>query len=422
MESLKEHWRSLTPENRKTFLSLGVVVIGLLVLYLFIQAGPEDTRRPAQTPADVNLLTGRDPDDLGLDGLAARLRRAEQSIRDVEGQAEEQRNALQREIDRLSNENQGLRRSLDQYARDSDENIASISRRSQEALDTIRREVDEFGNERLVVAPSEPESPTRTPEVDLFEDPDVVPAIATTAPGSADEGELVKVRVYGAEEVAFEEGVNEEEAVFLPAGSIISGVLINGVDAPTGLQSRRDPMPALVRVKRDAILPNRFKSDVRECFLIVGTTGDLSTERAFMRGETLSCIRTDGGVIEVTVDSYAVGEDGKVGMRGRLVSRNGHLVAKGAAAGFADALSQIYRPVAVQTLNTRPTGSDTLFQAPDAGEAMEAAGYAGVGGAMRRLADYYIDLADQIVPFIEIDAGRRIDVVLLEGVTLQIRV
>jgi conjugal transfer pilus assembly protein TraB len=208
--------------------------------------------------------------------------------------------------------------------------------------------------------------------------------------------------------------------VYLPAGSIISGVLLTGVDAPTGMQSKRDPIPALMRIKREAILPNRFQSDVRECFLIFGATGDLSTERALLRGETISCIRSDGGVIEATVDAYGLGDDGKAGVRGRLVSRNGSLVAKAALASFSDALSQIFRPLVVQPLNTSPT-STTEFQTPATGPALEAAGYAGLGGAMQRVSQYFIGLADQIVPFVEIDAARQMEAVLLKGVTLKIR-
>jgi conjugal transfer pilus assembly protein TraB len=175
-----------------------------------------------------------------------------------------------------------------------------------------------------------------------------------------------------------------------------------------------------MRVKHEAILPNRFRSDVRECFVIFGATGDLSTERALLRAETLSCIRNDGGVIETNLDAYAMGDDGKAGVRGRLVSRNGALIAKAAFASFAEALSQIFRPVAIQGLNTTP-GRQTDFQAPDTSEALEAAGYAGFGGAMRRLSQYFVDLADEIVPFVEIDAARQIEAVLLKGVTLKIR-
>ncbi|NIR30304.1 MAG: hypothetical protein GWN84_13535, partial [Gammaproteobacteria bacterium] len=56
------------------------------------------------------------------------------------------------------------------------------------------------------------------------------------------------------------------------------------------------------------------------------------------------------------------------------------LVAKAAAAGFLEGLSNIFRPVGIQGLQTDP-GSETLFQRPDAGEALEAAGYSGFSSA-----------------------------------------
>src|SRR3546814_6203967 len=55
----------------------------------------------------------------------------------------------------------------------------------------------------------------------------------------------------------------------------------------------RSPFPSLIRIKNEAILPNRFRADFRECFLIAGGWGDLSSERAYLRAERLSCVRND---------------------------------------------------------------------------------------------------------------------------------
>jgi conjugal transfer pilus assembly protein TraB len=74
--------------------------------------------------------------------------------------------------------------------------------------------------------------------------------------------------------------------------------------------------------------------------MILSGYGDLSSERAYLRGETFSCIREDGGVIEAQLDSYAVGEDGKAGVRGRLVSKQGQMVAKSLIAGFLGGASK----------------------------------------------------------------------------------
>jgi hypothetical protein len=40
---------------------------------------------------------------------------------------------------------------------------------------------------------------------------------------------------------------------------------------------------------------------------------------------------------------------------------------------------------------------------------------------MQRVSDYLVKLADEIVPFIEVDAARPVETVLLKGVTLKIR-
>jgi conjugal transfer pilus assembly protein TraB len=228
----------------------------------------------------------------------------------------------------------------------------------------------------------------------------------------------IKIQVFGetAAPVAAPSATIRKD-VDLPAGSVLRGVLLTGVDAPTGMQSKRDPIPVLMRIKHDAILPNRFSADVKECFVVLAATGDLSTERAMMRAETLSCIRQNGQAIEAVLDAYALGDDGKAGIRGRLVSRNGAVIAKAAAASFAEALSQIFRPVAIQGFSTSPSHR-TEFQAPDTSAALEAAGYAGLGGAMRRLSDYFVDLADEIVPFIEVDAAREVEAVLLKSVSM----
>ncbi|MCV6005188.1 conjugal transfer protein TraB, partial [Escherichia coli] len=36
----------------------------------------------------------------------------------------------------------------------------------------------------------------------------------------------------------------DDESIYLPSGSILTGVLINGMDAPTSQGARRDPFPS----------------------------------------------------------------------------------------------------------------------------------------------------------------------------------
>jgi conjugal transfer pilus assembly protein TraB len=210
-----------------------------------------------------------------------------------------------------------------------------------------------------------------------------------------------------------------EDAVLIPAGSILRGVLLSGMDAPTGRQSRRDPYPALARIKHDAILPNRYRADVRECFLVLAGYGDLASERAYLRTEAITCVREDGGTIDVPIDAYATGEDGKVGVRGRVVSKQGKLIAQAMMASFVEGFSKMFSTVPITTLSTSG-GQSATFQNVLTPEALQGAAVSGAGGALDRLANFFMDMAEEMFPVIEIDAGRSIEFVLNRGATLRI--
>lgn len=204
---------------------------------------------------------------------------------------------------------------------------------------------------------------------------------------------------------------------FIPAGSILDGVLLTGVDAPANGVGERNPVPGLVRIKADAILPNRFRHDVRECFVLIAGKGVLSTERVEFRTETLSCIRNDGGVIETKIEGYATGEDGKAGLRGRLVSKQGSVLAKSLMAGILSGFGKALTPNTVQSLNLSGGGS-TQTEQLGVGEAARIGAYSGVTSAASDLSKFYLDLAKEIFPVLEVDAGRRLNIVLVRGTQL----
>jgi len=206
--------------------------------------------------------------------------------------------------------------------------------------------------------------------------------------------------------------------IYLPKGSILTGVLITGLDAPTASDAKSSPIPALVRLKKEAILPNyAVVEQVRECFAIVAGYGDLSSERAFFRGESITCVRKDKSVIEVSFKSFAVGEDGKNGLKGTLVTRNSTVLANAMMAGFASGLSSMFNVNPVPVISTSSDGSQQYQDVFNA-SAVQGGAAKGASDAMNRLADYYMQLADAIHPVIEIGAGRVVDMVVTEGATL----
>jgi len=192
-------------------------------------------------------------------------------------------------------------------------------------------------------------------------------------------------------------------------------VLLGGLDAFTGGHAQANPQPVLIRLTDNTILPNRFRAAYRECFVIAAGYGDIASTRALLRTETLSCVRPDGQALEVKIEGTVNGEDGKVGIRGTLISKQGQMLANALMAGIMSGIGQ-----GLSTANTSySTSAFGTVSSSSGSEAMRAGVGSGVGRALDRLAQYYIKLAEQTFPVVEIDAGREVDVVITKGVRIE---
>lgn len=204
-------------------------------------------------------------------------------------------------------------------------------------------------------------------------------------------------------------------STFLPV-SFTRGTLLGGLDAPTGGQSQSNPHPVLIRLSDTSVLPNRMRGEYRECFVIAAGYGDISSERAYLRTESLSCVRPDGATLEVRIQGSIYGEDGKVGLRGRLVTKQGQMLANALLAGVVSGIGQ---GLATSSTEYSTSALGTVATA-NGSDAYRAGLGSGVGKALDRLAQYYIKLAENTFPVIEVDAGREIDVVITKGVRIDI--
>jgi conjugal transfer pilus assembly protein TraB len=196
--------------------------------------------------------------------------------------------------------------------------------------------------------------------------------------------------------------------------SFTRGILLGGLDAPTGGQAQSNPHPVLIRLSDTSVLPNQYRADYKECFVVAAGYGDISSERAYMRTGLLSCVRNDGQALEVETEGNVYGEDGKYGLRGRLVSKQGQMLANALLAGVVSGIGQGFAN-ANTTYSTSALGS---IATTSGSQAYRAGIGSGVGRALDRLAQYYIKLAEQTFPVIEVDAGREVDVVFTRGVRI----
>jgi conjugal transfer pilus assembly protein TraB len=220
--------------------------------------------------------------------------------------------------------------------------------------------------------------------------------------------------VFDVSAISTENADGDKRRTYVPAGSFAKAVLLAGLDAPTGGQAQSDPHPILLRIDKNAILPNKYQYDIRECFVIGAGYGDISSERAFMRLENLSCIRNDGVAIDTAIKGYVAGEDGKAGVRGRLVTKQGQILANALLSGIASGVGRSIEQSSYQ-YNSTIYGQQSYI---DPNKTLQAGLGSGVGKAMDRLAQYYISLAEKIFPVIEVDSGRSVEVVLTKGLDL----
>lgn len=437
---IKHTW-SVQPASTKRLLAMLGAAVPMLVVVYFLVASDEGStfKTDKNDEVEVNILTGSSAKKIGIESLANRqqayekeIKRLGETIQRLESGAEvsdKQNDAKMDEINQRLNkllkmqQNSGLANQNRRQAAGALQITEQANRNNSVNLNTglagtpSLQNTDQGAlNSQSKQTISQPSAPQGT--WDMFSDPE--PADESKGSGFSVSGatEPSSIREFVQEIPKTEEDSGEN--VYIPATTIVTGVLINGIDAPTSKSSQSEPHPALVRIKHDAILPNYFTVDIKECFVIISGFGELSSERAHLRGETISCVRNDGGVIETKFYAYAVGEDSKEGLRGRVVSKQGQVIARAMLAGFAGGLSDIFKPRRLAGLQTSP-GSSLQFQTPGFGNATKAAGFSGASSAMEKLAEHYVELAKNIFPVIEISGGRQIDMVMTKGITLKLK-
>lgn len=423
MESLKQAFEHMSPKARSV-LAIGatVAVVGTVVGFAMNAATPEQRDRGSEKPVVESILTDQDPRSLGIDAISTQLRQIQADQRRLE------RTMGQKEKDQKLENTQTKVTSLEEELAMLRQEIARVER--SKSVAPADDAVQPHGEAASVPASPIPERQvvqhaTDSPNAlsDVYSNLPPEPVIDPKA-RTSEKQEAPKIRVIRKEKPAEDKEAEKELSITLPAGSILSGVLVTGMDAPTGRQAQRDPFPSLLRIKSEAILPNRFRADFRECLLVAGGWGDLSSERAYMRAERLSCVRNDGTVLEATLEAYATGEDGKAGIRGRLVSKQGQILAKSMMAGFMQGVSSAFNVKQVPSINiTRGVDSGEVQspvyeQAMDS-NALQGAAANGVGTAFEKIADYYLEMAESMFPVIEIDAMRDIDFIVTKGMTVK---
>jgi len=226
-----------------------------------------------------------------------------------------------------------------------------------------------------------------------------------------------KLNLSKKEEQEIEKKIFKTTDTIIHATTFVKATLLSGVDASTAIVSSDDPIPVMIKLRNDGYIPRKLKSDLKGCHVLAAAKGNLSSERVYIRLEKLVCTEIETKeIIETDVSGYVVGPDGKNGIRGEVISKEGKYLGRaavgGVLSGFAAVLNPdnaLRNPGNAILQSGRTQGKGDLFKS-------------GLGGSVSnstdRLAQYYIDRAEQIQPVISVPGGVDVEIVFTSSVDI----
>ncbi|MCG9966042.1 TraB/VirB10 family protein [Shewanella cutis] len=199
---------------------------------------------------------------------------------------------------------------------------------------------------------------------------------------------------------------------YVPAGSFVTAVVTGGADANAGVNGQGDTVPMVFQTINQGILPNGKPSKLNNCTILGAAYGEISSSRGIVRTTRLSCIFEDEIIdipVEATVFNY-----GRNGIRGTAIMKNGKIVQMAGISGILTGLGETGQALS-QTTSNSALGSTSTVNGSDALLNLAGSASASVGS---KLADYYIKLAEQYHPIIELNPGNTVNIVFLKGFPL----
>lgn len=209
----------------------------------------------------------------------------------------------------------------------------------------------------------------------------------------------------------------KNRTIYLPPG-FMKARLLTGVDALASRDATSNPEPIIARVQAPAVLPNDVKANLSGCFVVGNATGSLAKERVEIQLVSLSCVDFDEhSVVDQPVKGFFVDADGKKGLSGKVVTRAGAALARSFIAGTISGISQSVE----STFGETSTSALGTVRTLNAGDAAKTGIAGGLSKSSDKLTDFYLDLARQAGPIVEVGAAKEVVVVIQEGVTLEIK-
>ncbi len=411
-----QRWAGLSPMVRSLIAVLALIALVMSAVYAVggVSNDPQTPQVAKEKTSSSNLRLGTNAGSDGGEKIAGKMDAAQNQIQDLKKSIDQQKTEHQKAQAAFLTEIEKLRTSGQ---------MGPGQGVNADLIETVRRLSEEVRDLKANPKTAGPAPSLDSPLPGAGGGLDA-PAPAPKRPvlqsfGGKVAEAVVKEEPRGKDGRVLKTG--REALAYLPSGSMFEAVLMNGAYAPTNSVARRNPVPMLLRVKSEAVLPNRHSQDIRECFLIISGYGELASERLLARTEVLSCTLADGRVAEAKIDGYIVGEDGKLGMQGVLVSRQGQRIAQALVAGGLAGVAKGLQPYQVPQLNLGSTGGNNAGAAASTSldQVLQSGAAGGLADTAKMISQFYLDTAKEMYPVVSIDSLRKATIILTKGFELR---
>ena len=220
----------------------------------------------------------------------------------------------------------------------------------------------------------------------------------------------------GKENAAARPKTSEFYNFYIPTSTHFKVRLLTGLDAPTGPKAQSQPHPLILRVQDLSFLPNEARQSIAGCHVLGEGIGDLSSERARIRGLTLSCVdSSDNNVIDEEISGYVADTDGKGSLRGRVVSKQGRFLAMSLQAAFVEGVAQGFSSSGTTTYVGAYGTAETQSDIESFGDGFKQGFASGASKSAQKLSEFYLKAAEDMYPIIEISANRDATFIVTKG-------
>ena len=202
--------------------------------------------------------------------------------------------------------------------------------------------------------------------------------------------------------------------------------MITGAYAPAFQEGDSEPLPVLLETEGEIIMPNNNRSTIEKCFLLGSAKGNMNSQTASIKLVSISCL-LNGGThrVEGPISGWVIGENGIPGIHGELLHKNGAWLARTFVSGFLETFATALGgtqggAITVGTGTSGTTATAGVSTGTQVANNLTSAGAQGVSTVFNKLGEYYLKMAEQIFPIIEVKGGRTIDILLIGGEELTV--